>query len=502
MKHSLLFLTVYLMSSTQYSFCQTNKLDELAVKGASLVSSKLPAAVNNMQANEPAKPHGVMAKADMGTNAVTKPQYNGSKTPSIASHTQLLQRTTETLETNTDALVANTRALQANTEAMQANIRAAQTNANYRMHQRQQADINAALPTKTVPVYSPAVMVKNNAQTAAPAPQPARTAVKPMTLAATLPRPATKPLPAPGTLLREVKPQSIVTKAPVKPAPAMSVAVVAPKAPVVKPAPAPAIRVAVVAPKAPVKPAAPAAEVRTISTMPVAAAPAKPAVKAPVARVENGRLVSTMPMPEPMHKAQDQNNTLPLQARIANPSIKAMQRTPGSISLNYLMRMPMLDASYEVANGTAKPVAVASRSGLKEGDMITTQGYLRVIATEDSGKANEAYVLQIAAHINGVDSCFVVKIPSNQSGAMTTKETADNAKKFIKENLVKGKVPCSGGNLMRNPVYVSITGKLAYNTGRAKVMRNMKDGNKVKRDMSAYTPWEIHSIRNIEFSLP
>jgi hypothetical protein len=473
-------------------------MDDYLVKGASLASARRP----ETQVNVPSKSQGYMASADQAAS-LSKPTIP-QKLQSIIGHTQNLKNTTQVLRANTEALEANTKALLANTEALQTNVRAAQTNKHARAEQMHQG--TPVPPAPKVPVYSPSALAS----------KPAAAAKVPV--AAVAPKMQLKPQPAP--MPKEMlKPQMPMVSA---------------------------------LAKTPIKPVEPAAENgRMVSTMPLAAAPVK-TTRPAVIPVENGRTISTMPVAntvrivptvetanKPVAKPADMNRnamtamsmvaaapskpatvakptavtTMPLpkpaqlpvasqpKAPVAQPvKMSDVVKYSKTAKLNDLMQLPLMDKMYDCKISNPKYYPVAAKTGLKHGDVVTTQGYVQVVATEDSGKVNESYYLQLTVNTEKGDSCFIVKVPSEQVASMGGKESADHAKKTVRE-MVKGRVPCTGGNIIRKPVYVTVTGQLAYNGTHAATMRSAKVAYQGKRDMNSYTAWEINAS-NVTFATP
>jgi hypothetical protein len=478
MKHTLLLLALWLMA-TQGANCQTSKID---AKDTRLAINKESAGGMPMPGISRSKPHGLIAKAE-GTPA--KPVVTAGKPQTIESHTENLHTVTRVIHTNTEAIQANTKALQVNTQALEANLRAAQTNMHLRANQLQLAAEPVAAPaTEEKPVVKAMAkteVAEKPAPAAMPKPQPVMVAAKapehaPMHKEMAAPKTATKP---------QVIAQPVAVKPAVKPQPTVPVVAVKP---IAKPQPTAT---------AAVKPVAkPQQAITPEKVIKPAAAPIK---------IENAKAVAmAMPMAKPAAKAPEQPKIVPQAKAPAQALGKPimLDKANRNVMLNFLQQLPLADKSFDGKATDSKHVPIVPGSGLKAGDLITTHGYLRLVATEDSAKENETYYLQLTVGAASEDSCFIVRIPAEQLGVMTTKESADNAKKFIREHLVKGKVPCMGGNIMRKPVYVSVTGELAYDAAHAGAMRGPKPVYQGKRGMRSYTAWEIKQISRIEFVMP
>src|SRR5581483_9755408 len=116
-----------------------------------------------------------------------------------------------------------------------------------------------------------------------------------------------------------------------------------------------------------------------------------------------------------------------------------------AVPLSNLMQLPLLDAQYTEHAYATTLIPVAPAKGLKEGDIITTKGYLRLVALENDSKKHEDgdYHIQLTLTGQSNDSCFIVEIPyadfiSNNS---MLKESAGGRRTFGREQLLNGKNP-------------------------------------------------------------
>src|SRR5258708_3140134 len=123
-----------------------------------------------------------------------------------------------------------------------------------------------------------------------------------------------------------------------------------------------------------------------------------------------------------------------------------------SVSLETLLALPLLEAKYNDKNypETLIPKKVGT---LKEGDIITTKGYLHLVALENSSKDHRDgdYHIQITLNPEWSDSCFIVEIPYEEfvSNADLKSLCAQN-RKFIRKNLLHDEKiePITSGNVM------------------------------------------------------
>lgn len=136
---------------------------------------------------------------------------------------------------------------------------------------------------------------------------------------------------------------------------------------------------------------------------------------------------------------------------------------------------------------------------LKEGDLVTTTGWLYLVATE---KDDCDYHIQISPAPRTTtdppqetDDCLIVEAPrpdflsGDDLSAGVSKE-----RDFIKSKLLLGKEPSNSGSVMQHAVCVKVTGQLFYDdaheTGQLRG----------KKHMSSQTLWELHPITALTFA--
>jgi hypothetical protein len=544
MKHAIIIAALWLMASQNAYSQTTNKSDEFLLKeSASKASKHVPGAANINNADkisasrllakaEPAastkspssmEPAATMKSETPATvntqNLVAQaPAKTGSsiahKLQSVRNHTLTMQDATKTMQANTRALLANTDAIRANSEALAANVRAMQANRHLRMDHR--AELAAANK-----LISPAPDATNMRQPAPinPAP-PSKTYDKPAASASALVKAPTQPKPAPIAAAPAKAPAPLPAMPKVEKA-QLPVAAAPAKAPVAPAMPAPTREVAkVLAPVAPAVATTPTVAKPQAPAAPVAAAPASTpsnlpaplpmaAVKAPATApvlmsAAPAKMNKSMGLREKMEISWNGKMALPApkpSAAIPAPAPKvkssassngpAMRRNNNSMPLNDLM----------LVLNKAKTTRTTMRTkALMPGDIVTTHGFLRVVSTEDSATEKETYVLQLTFGSQQSDSCFLVKISADELADDNVKETANHAKQFVRQ-LIKGRVPCTGGHVMRKPVFVTVTGELKYDGVGASAMKGQNPSYRGKRNLRSYTAWEIGQLSNIEFSL-
>ena len=133
--------------------------------------------------------------------------------------------------------------------------------------------------------------------------------------------------------------------------------------------------------------------------------------------------------------------------------------------------------------------------GLKEGDAISTNGWLHLVAGESDGD----YHIQVSDSPTSGDHCIVVEVPSGdpafvKSAALQLK--VERVRAFIRDKLLRGKEPSSAGSVMQHPVYVTIVGQLFYDDA------HVGDPPRGKKGMHAANLWELHPVTDIAFAPP
>ena len=183
-----------------------------------------------------------------------------------------------------------------------------------------------------------------------------------------------------------------------------------------------------------------------------------------------------------------------------------------TVTLKRLLTLPLLEKKF--SGGDFDEVLIPKKLGnLKEGDIISTKGYLHLVALEKASDTHRDgdYHIQLTLHPEWTDSCFIVEIPFEDFAANAElKALCEKNRKFIRERLLhdESKEPSSSGNIMMSTVYVKVTGQLFYDAIHASQMRNPDPAKRKFRGkkgkgpfpMHSYTAWEIHPVTNIEFA--
>ncbi len=150
----------------------------------------------------------------------------------------------------------------------------------------------------------------------------------------------------------------------------------------------------------------------------------------------------------------------------------------------------------------AERIPTLVEGDLKEGDLVTTTGWLELVALEDDAKKHRDgdYHIQLRNYSAWADSCLIVEIPFPDFIEDTKlKESCAKARAFVKERLLGGNEPSKKGTPLIHPAYVRITGQLFFDAA------HLHGGLRGKTPkgyplMHSYTCWEIHPVVVIAFS--
>jgi hypothetical protein len=141
---------------------------------------------------------------------------------------------------------------------------------------------------------------------------------------------------------------------------------------------------------------------------------------------------------------------------------------------------------------------------VKEGDLITTTGFLYLVATESD---DCDYHIQLSNQPRTTtdkptasDDCLIVEAPRPDfvpDAALKDKVTA--ARDFIKTKVMHGAEPSNTASVMVHSVCVRVTGQLFYDDAHV-------GGGKVelrgKKGMHSNTLWELHPIFSFQIVTP
>lgn len=173
------------------------------------------------------------------------------------------------------------------------------------------------------------------------------------------------------------------------------------------------------------------------------------------------------------------------------PAKKTHARTE---NLNDVITMPdppgvtMNDSRYE---STLIP-AFTNTLNLKEGDLVKVEGYMHLIAFEAN---DDEYHIQISGSQTSGNNCLIVEVPDPKNVTdQTLKDKYEKVRTFIRDNILNGKEPGSGGNVIGGRAYVYVKGQLFFDASHT---HNQVRG---KKGMHSNTLWEIHPIIDMNFA--
>jgi hypothetical protein len=130
---------------------------------------------------------------------------------------------------------------------------------------------------------------------------------------------------------------------------------------------------------------------------------------------------------------------------------------------------------------------------LEEGDMVTTTGWLHVVAAAKNGD----YEIQISAGKTDGDHGIIMVVPRNDPAyvaSATLREKAGDVRAWIKAKLLRGKEPSERGSVMTHAPYVEVTGQLFYDDAY------VGEPPRGKKGMKAATLWELNPVTAIRFA--
>jgi hypothetical protein len=148
----------------------------------------------------------------------------------------------------------------------------------------------------------------------------------------------------------------------------------------------------------------------------------------------------------------------------------------------------------------ARIPAFENPAGLKEGDMVATEGYLVLVALD---KGDDDYHIQIRENPTtaAATDCMIVEVPL---GAETHVKSKSLRSKFqmLRQWLRDELKPSSGefssnGSVMQHPTYVRVSGQLFFDFSH-----HPHPEARGKKGMKAVTSWELHPVYKIAFVPP
>ena len=197
-------------------------------------------------------------------------------------------------------------------------------------------------------------------------------------------------------------------------------------------------------------------------------------------------------------------NTSELQAGAHRWKIKTSaenlnKEQPKNIPLKQLLALPLFSSDYNFQDYENRFIPIDIAPNLKEGDIISTTGYLHLVALEDGKKHKDGdFHIQLTLHSYWADSCFVIEIPYEKFVEVKELKTlCEKNRKYIRDIILKtGREPAIPDTVIENGVYVKVEGQLFYDANHAKGRKPKASPDLIQ--MRSYTAWEIHPVTHIE----
>jgi hypothetical protein len=136
----------------------------------------------------------------------------------------------------------------------------------------------------------------------------------------------------------------------------------------------------------------------------------------------------------------------------------------------------------------------------KEGDIISTTGWLHLVAAEPDGD----YHIQLSNNPTDGNHCLIVEVPKDEARFVESpqvRQLAGEVREFIRHRFLKGKeLSVHGIHVVKPAEYVKVTGQLFFDDSH--VTEKQENQNRGKKGMKAKTLWEIHPVTKIEAVTP
>jgi hypothetical protein len=137
-----------------------------------------------------------------------------------------------------------------------------------------------------------------------------------------------------------------------------------------------------------------------------------------------------------------------------------------------------------------------------EGQIVSTQGYLRLVAGEPDGD----YHIQLSDTPDTFDNCLVVEVPKDDPEFISKDpaliEAAKTVRAWVVTSLKLSKDPTGRVIPLTNPAYVMVTGQLFFDAEHQAAMgKGVYRGKSIGgKQLPSKTAWEIHPITKIAFA--
>jgi hypothetical protein len=175
----------------------------------------------------------------------------------------------------------------------------------------------------------------------------------------------------------------------------------------------------------------------------------------------------------------------------------ALTKTPKHVNLSDLIALTDAEGvgHNDARYGTARIPSPGNAAGLKEGQMIATEGWLNLVALEGN---DCEYHIQLSGSPTDGNHCLIVEVAKDDATSIKTdaalRAKAGGVRGFVRTKLLKGKEPSGTGNVMQHQVYVRVVGQLFFDDA------HVGDPPRGKKGMHAATLWELHPIISMAFA--
>jgi len=137
--------------------------------------------------------------------------------------------------------------------------------------------------------------------------------------------------------------------------------------------------------------------------------------------------------------------------------------------------------------------AFANSLNVKEGDLLTVNAWLFLVAAENDGD----YHIQVSASPQSGDHCLIVEVPKDDPAYVSSaalRPLFQSVRAFLKIRTLQDQEPSPSGSVMAHPPYVQVTGQLFYDDS------HFGDAPRGKKNMHAATLWELHPVAAMKFA--
>ena len=168
---------------------------------------------------------------------------------------------------------------------------------------------------------------------------------------------------------------------------------------------------------------------------------------------------------------------------------------PAKATMTELMALKDVDGvTHNDKRYQSERIPAKAGDKLPEGMLVTTTGWLRLVAGETDGD----YHIQISNSATSGDQCLIVEVPNPDPDFVATaslRPEFEAVRTFIKTKMLAGKDPSPAGSVMQHEVFVTVTGILFYDDS------HVGDAPRGKKGMKAATLWELHPVTAMVFAV-